>query len=212
MPIPVHGVVGSAFVDGLIWVTGGGNNIGGSSGTQFNQVYRPALPVMSIGSRKPHGTSGPFEVSLGGPTLGVECRSSGGNHTIVFRFVHALNSVGGVSLSGVGIVSSSGVGAEPSEYVVNLAETGDAQVVHVTLANVTDTAGNQSDNITVSMGLLIGDTNGDRTVNSGDALQTRGRSGQAADGANFRSDVNQDGVVNSADALLVRSRSGSSLP
>jgi N-acetylneuraminic acid mutarotase len=43
MPIPVHGVVGSAFVDGRIWVTGGGNNIGGSSGTQFNQVYRPAV-------------------------------------------------------------------------------------------------------------------------------------------------------------------------
>ena len=43
MPIPVHGVVGSAFVDGLIWATGGGNNIGGSSGTTLNQVYRPAV-------------------------------------------------------------------------------------------------------------------------------------------------------------------------
>jgi hypothetical protein len=32
--------LGSAFVDGLIWATGGGNNTGGSSGTQFNQVYR----------------------------------------------------------------------------------------------------------------------------------------------------------------------------
>ena len=43
MPIPVHGVVGSAFVDGLIWATGGGGNIGGSSGTTLNQVYRPAV-------------------------------------------------------------------------------------------------------------------------------------------------------------------------
>lgn len=43
MPIPIHGVVGSAFVNGLIWVTGGGTQIGGSSGSLFNQTYRPAV-------------------------------------------------------------------------------------------------------------------------------------------------------------------------
>ncbi len=43
MPIPVHGVVGSAFVDGLIWVTGGGTKIGGNFGSLLNQVYRPAV-------------------------------------------------------------------------------------------------------------------------------------------------------------------------
>ena len=43
MPIPVHGVVGSAFVDGLIWVTGGGTQIGGSFGSLYNQIYRPAV-------------------------------------------------------------------------------------------------------------------------------------------------------------------------
>lgn len=41
MPIPVHGVVGSAFVGGVIWVTGGGTQIGGSSGSLYNQTYRP---------------------------------------------------------------------------------------------------------------------------------------------------------------------------
>ena len=43
MPIPVHGVTGAAFVDGLIWVTGGGTAPGGSSGSTLNQVYRPAV-------------------------------------------------------------------------------------------------------------------------------------------------------------------------
>ena len=43
MPIPVHGVVGSAFVAGLIWVTGGGTQIGGSSGSLYNQTYLPAV-------------------------------------------------------------------------------------------------------------------------------------------------------------------------
>jgi N-acetylneuraminic acid mutarotase len=43
MPTPVHGVTGAGFVDGLIWVTGGGTAVGGSSGTTLNQVYRPAV-------------------------------------------------------------------------------------------------------------------------------------------------------------------------
>jgi N-acetylneuraminic acid mutarotase len=43
MPIPIHGVVGSAYVDGLIWVSGGGTQIGGSFGSLYNQVYRPAV-------------------------------------------------------------------------------------------------------------------------------------------------------------------------
>jgi hypothetical protein len=43
MPIPIHGVVGSAFVNDLIWVTGGGTNIGGASGSLLNQVYRPVV-------------------------------------------------------------------------------------------------------------------------------------------------------------------------
>ncbi|HYC31760.1 MAG TPA: hypothetical protein VEB59_05685 [Gemmatimonadales bacterium] len=43
MPVPVHGVYGSAYVDDLIWVTGGGVNIGGSHGSLHNQVYQPAV-------------------------------------------------------------------------------------------------------------------------------------------------------------------------
>jgi hypothetical protein len=43
MPIPIHGVVGSAFVGGLIWVTGGGTAVGGGSGSLYNQTYKPAV-------------------------------------------------------------------------------------------------------------------------------------------------------------------------
>lgn len=43
MPIPVHGVYGSAFVDGLIWSSGGGTSIGGNSGSLLNQVFSPTL-------------------------------------------------------------------------------------------------------------------------------------------------------------------------
>jgi hypothetical protein len=43
MPIPVHGVYGSAFVADLIWVPGGGIHVGGIHGSLQNQVYRPEM-------------------------------------------------------------------------------------------------------------------------------------------------------------------------
>jgi N-acetylneuraminic acid mutarotase len=43
MAIPIHGVTGATFANGLIYVTGGGTEVGGSSGSLLNQVYRPAL-------------------------------------------------------------------------------------------------------------------------------------------------------------------------
>jgi N-acetylneuraminic acid mutarotase len=43
MPIPIHGVNGSAFVQNLIWVSGGGTHIGGSSGSLYNQVFQPTV-------------------------------------------------------------------------------------------------------------------------------------------------------------------------
>ena len=43
MPIPIHGVNGSAFINGFIWVTGGGTHIGGSSGSLHNQVFQPTV-------------------------------------------------------------------------------------------------------------------------------------------------------------------------
>ena len=43
MPVPVHGIIGSAYVDGLIWVVGGGTGPGGGHASHHNQVYKPAV-------------------------------------------------------------------------------------------------------------------------------------------------------------------------
>lgn len=40
MPIPVHGVTGAAFIDGLIHLPGGATAQGGTSGTTIHQVFR----------------------------------------------------------------------------------------------------------------------------------------------------------------------------
>jgi N-acetylneuraminic acid mutarotase len=41
LPTPIHGVTGAAFIDGLIYIPGGGTSQGGSSGSTIFQVYRP---------------------------------------------------------------------------------------------------------------------------------------------------------------------------
>jgi N-acetylneuraminic acid mutarotase len=43
LPTPIHGVTGAAFVNGLIYMPGGGTAQGGSSGSRLFQVYRPMM-------------------------------------------------------------------------------------------------------------------------------------------------------------------------
>jgi N-acetylneuraminic acid mutarotase len=43
LAVPFHGVTGGAFVDGLIYMPGGGTRSGGTSGSVMHQVYRPAM-------------------------------------------------------------------------------------------------------------------------------------------------------------------------
>jgi hypothetical protein len=96
--------------------------------------------------------------------------------------------------------------------VVNLSNVPNAQTVTLSLQNVTSTSAQTLPNTPVNVAFLVGDTNADRSVNAGDVLQTRARSGQVTDSTNFRFDVNADGGVNSGDATVVRSQSGNSLP
>jgi N-acetylneuraminic acid mutarotase len=42
LPIPVHGVTGGVFLDGLIHMPGGGTASGGNSGSVVHQVFRPS--------------------------------------------------------------------------------------------------------------------------------------------------------------------------
>ena len=182
---------------------------------EFNGAPAQATLVGAF-SRKAHGNSGPIDRSL--PLQGavaVESRSggSGGNHTVVFRFVETLSNVGSVRFEGAaGRVSASAIGADAHEYVVELAGVTNAQTISVMLQDITDAAGNTASAVSASMGVLLGDANGDRTVNSGDMQATRSRAGQSANADNSRYDFNRDGAINSGDAIVVRSQSGTYLP
>ncbi len=180
-----------------------------------NCVASPVQPT-SAASRKTHGAAGTFDVDLpltGAP--GIECRTggAGGNHTIVFRFQDAITSVANASLTAsTGSVSSSAIGADPHEYIVNLSGVANAQTGTVTLTNVYDSAGNSSQAVSVQVGFLMGDVNGNRVVNASDIGVVKSQSGNAVTAANFRDDVTVDGSLNATDISLTKSRSGTGLP
>ena len=178
-------------------------------------VPPPALQLSTLKSRKTHGSAGTFEIDLDLSGSGIECRSGGasGDYTLVFTFTNPITDVASATVtSGNGSITSSGVDANAQQYVVNLTGVTNAQTLNVSLTNLHDTYGQTNSYVSGVFNVLMGDTNGDGNVNSGDALQTRNRAGQTTTSSNFRSDVNTDGFINSGDTIFVRTHSGSSLP
>jgi hypothetical protein len=62
------------------------------------------------------------------------------------------------------------------------------------------------------MGVLLGDTTGNGTVNATDVSETKSKSGQSVNASNFRDDVTVSGNINSTDVSTVKSKSGTALP
>jgi hypothetical protein len=172
------------------------------------------LTLSTAVSRKTHAGAGVLDLNLPlSGTPGVESRSggAGGNYTVVFTFANNVVSGNASVTSGTGSVAGSPTFAA-NTMTVNLTGVGNAQTIVLNLSSVTDEFSQTLADTPLSVSFLFGDTNGDRAVNSGDALQTRNRSGQPADATNFLSDVNVDGLVNSGDTTAVRAQSGNSVP
>jgi hypothetical protein len=166
---------------------------------------RIATPTRVV-SRKLHNGV-PFDVEL--PLTGlpaVECRTGGGSsdYQLVVSFPTDVSLGTATVTAGAGSVSSASTSG--TDVVVNLTGVTHAQTLRVSLLGLND--GSKTGNLDVPLSLLIGDTTSDRAVNSGDATQTRARSGQTTGLSNFRNDLNGDGTINAGDATVVRSRTG----
>ena len=205
----------SRFGPGLLVAGPDGQRLAVRTNNDTRIFSIPGVQLVSVASLKMHGAA-EFSVPLPlDPPRAVESRSGGaaGAYTMVFLFGEDLVSVGGATVtSGIGTVASGSIDpGNRRRYIVNLAGVTNQQYLKVTLNDVIGAAGGRTGLISQQMGILIGDTNGNYTVNVGDATQTRSRSGQSVDATTFRSDVNGDGTINAADALLVRANSGRSL-
>jgi FtsP/CotA-like multicopper oxidase with cupredoxin domain len=175
------------------------------------EVVAPVTPTQVI-SRKIHGSAGAFDIGL--PltgAAGIECRSGGAthDHQLIFTFPTAVTFNGATITAGVGSVSSSS-GSGSTTVTVNLTGVTNAQTITLTLLGVNN--GTATNDVSVQMGVLVGDTNGNGVVNAADVAFTKSRIGEAVDQTNFQLDVNANGAINSADIALVKANVGTGLP
>src|SRR5438105_6790127 len=187
------------------------NNTFGWGRINMQTAYQYLL-LMGAVSRKTQGGAGTFDINLplsGEP--GVECRSSGGNYMQVYTFDNNVVSGSAAVTSGTGNVSGS-----PSfsghTMTVNLTGVTDVQRITVTLTGVTDEFSQVLPPTAVNMNVLIGDVNGNKTVNATDVALVKSQVGHAITGSNFREDVNADGSISSSDVALTKSDVGHGVP
>ncbi len=166
-------------------------------------------------SRQLHGNVGIFDIflPLTGPR-GIECRGTNGNYTIVFAFPGGIASVDQISLrSGTIGGASSSFGANPRELFVSVTGVPSGQNIVIELNNVRDAAGGVvSASVPLTIGILLGDVNGNGIVTASDISQTKAFSGQILTGANFRADFNLSGTITASDISLAKSQAGMALP
>ena len=84
----------------------------------------------------------------------------------------------------------------------------DNQRVTVSLTNV----GGLGLDVSASMGFLVGDINGSRSVNASDISAVKANLNVTVGAANFRMDVNTSGTITQSDVSAAKARSGLVLP
>lgn len=173
----------------------------------------PCAPAPSVVSRKVHGMAGTFDIPLPLTGIsGVEDRTGNGgvagDHTIVFSYT---SSPAGATASvaarnpttATGTVLNNTVSG--NDLIVDLANVSDQQVLTLSVSGGTVSP------VVVPIGFLLGDVNGNRSVNASDISIAKANAGVPV-GANFRSDVNANGAINSSDISLVKANSGHTIP
>ena len=175
--------------------------------------FTTIVPLNAV-SRKIHGAAGAFDLPLplsGGP--GIECRSGGmdGDYQLIVTFPTSVTVAGATVAPEAGklaTVSGPPV-ANGNQVTVNLRNVTNAQTIDVNLIGVSD--GVTTDNISVSMGVLVGDVAISGMVNASDIAKVKSGLAQLVTASNYRDDVTANGLINVSDLSLVKTLSGSGL-
>jgi hypothetical protein len=179
----------------------------------INIVGTPqALSLLTAASRKIHGAAGTFDINL--PLTdpsGVECRNSGGDHTLVFTFNNMVVSGSATVTSGIGSVAGSPT-FNSHTMTVELTGVADVQRIAVTLHGVTDDFAQVLPDTTVGVNMLIGDATTNRAVNAADVNRIKMQVGVPVTAANFLTDINANGAVTASDVAQAKVNSGHTLP
>jgi hypothetical protein len=203
------------FVDG-----GGGNWVAAPNPSAFYAteiaahrqfIESTVMQAVQVVSRKTHGNAGTFDVDLplNGST-GIECRSGGAtnDYMLVFTFTNNVSVQGASLTSGNGTVTNFTVVA--NQVTVNLTAVKNAQTIIVTLKNVSD--GLNTSDLQATMGVLLGDVNGNKAVSNGDVSLVQSQVAQTVTSSNFREDLNANGIISNGDVSITQAQVGTTLP
>jgi hypothetical protein len=174
-------------------------------------IQSVVMQLASVVSRKMHGNSGTFDINLPETGLpGIECRTGGatGSFMLVFTFKNNVSVQGASVTGGSGQVTNFSVVA--NQVMVNLNSVTNAQSLLVTLANVND--GLNQSNVEATMGVLLGDVNGNKVVSNGDVSLVQAQVAQTVTSSNFREDVNANGTISNGDVSITQAQIGTTLP
>jgi uncharacterized delta-60 repeat protein len=192
------------------------DNATGGDGVDIGAFEVGGRKISAV-SRKTHASAGVFDIKLPVTgTLGVECRKGGSTHVfkVIVTFpspVTASDATVSPDPAAPGATASvSGFNVSGSKVGVNLTGVSNAQTILITFVGVSD--GSARNDVSIPMGVLLGDTDKNGSVTSTDVTLAQSKSGQPVDGTNFREDVTLDGIIGSSDVNLVQSKVGTGLP
>lgn len=167
------------------------------SGTIVNQF-------VSAVSRKTHGDAGTFDILLplsGEP--GIECRRGQGpdadQHQVVVTFA-APATVNSATCDGKPATTASA----GNDVIVSCSGVPNQKVIDIALSGVT--VGSVSGDLSIPMGVLLGDVDASRRVDSADVTAVRQQALQSLTAVppTFRDDIDVSGRIDSNDVTIAR--------
>jgi hypothetical protein len=174
-------------------------NLSNNTATEMTTV---ALVPTSAVSRKTHGSAGTFDINLPlSGNVGIECRTGGtptGNHTIVVTFPTPISAVASATCAGNAATTS----ISSNQVTVNCTGVPNAQTVAINLTGVND--GTSVGNVSIPMGVLLGDVNASGVVTSGDTNLCKAQALQPVTSSNFRNDINASGAITTGDVNIIK--------
>lgn len=185
----------------------------------YGQAHGPSVRPISVVSRVNHASAGFFDIDLpldGRP--GIECRNvADGNYTLVLTFPETisftdavLTTAGGAFTGGI---ASTSIDSSQKILTINLANVSDQQTIKITIHSLRHEGPNgpSQNDLSVAMGILVGDVDGSGSITTSDTASITGQLGNVVNANNFRNDVNADGTITSSDKTLARNRANNTL-
>ncbi len=195
----------------------------GSDGSDIGAVeLTTGLHQSSARSWKTHGEAGDFGIDLPLADVGIECRSGGPDdeYKVIVNFAEPITFSGAQVISGIGEIATTNLmksksmhlpngGSGGTQLTLNLTGVTNAQIITIALFDVDD--GTRHNDVGIRMGVLVGDTTGNGTVNASDVSLVKIQSGQPVSADNFHADIVANGAINASDVSAAKLNSGTGL-